>query len=353
MIECGHEAILVCAAGSEPPPGAPLVIASNAEFESSAFWMRLKLDVAIVFTWMTNFLGTVSALKRAGIFVVSKGDTDGLLGARAHPREAFVRTVYSQQTTFARTRGIWHWAKKYAVLYKEEDSRLLANLATADATIVETQAARDNLLPLLRHYGAEELWQRIHAVPNAISHEIASAPVPPRPDRRVVSVGRWDDPQKNVGLLRGAIDRALRLDSNVSFLIVGPGAEPHFSGAGSRIECTGRVPHEEMRHLLGRARILLLTSRWEGFPNTLGEALALGCSIVGTDIPAIRQVVGSSEFGRVAGSSSRGVATALEDELRSWDEGTRDPREIAAYWRERVAPEKVAARILELHDATP
>jgi glycosyltransferase involved in cell wall biosynthesis len=353
MIECGHEAILVCAAGSEQPPGAPLIIARTAEFDSSAFWMRLKLDVAIVFTWMTNFLGTVSALKRAGIFVVSKGDTDGLLGARVHPRETFVRTVYSQRATLGRARGAWHWAKKYAALYKQEDFRLLTNLATADATIVETQVARDNLLPLLEYYGAGSLWQRIHAVPNAVSPEIASAPVPPRPDRRVVSVGRWDDPQKNVRLLRRTIDRALSLDPNVSFLVVGTGAEAHFSSAGSRVECSEGVPHEQMRHLLGRGRILLLTSRWEGFPNTLGEALALGCSIVGTDIPAIRQVAGSSEFGRVAGSSSRGLVTALEDELRLWDEDKRDPRKIAAYWRERVAPEKVAGRILGLHDATP
>jgi glycosyltransferase involved in cell wall biosynthesis len=350
ILKSGHDGILVCATGSKEPPGVPLVIARNIEFESAAFWMRLRPDMAIVFTWMTNFLGTLSALRRAGVFVVSKGDTDGLLGVRVRPRETFVRTVYSQRTTFERARGVWHWAKKYAVLYKDEDSRLLANLATADATLVESRAARDNLLPLLEYYGAVRYWDRIHAIPNAVSQDIAHAPVLSQRERRVVSVGRWEDPQKNVHLLRRTIDRALKRDSTVSFVVVGPGSEGHFSGAGSRVECIGYVPHEEMRSLLSRGRILLITSRWEGFPNTVAEALALGCSIVGTDIPAVREVAGSREFGRVGGRTSRGLAIGLDEELRSWDQKMRDPREIAAYWRERLAPEKVVGRITELRE---
>ena len=37
--------------------------------------------------------------------------------------------------------------------------------------------------------------------------------------------------------------------------------------------------------LMARARALIMTSRWEGTPNVMIEAMSLGCPIISTDCP--------------------------------------------------------------------
>ncbi len=112
-----------------------------------------------------------------------------------------------------------------------------------------------------------------HKIPNGvnlerfkpISRKAARAMLKLPEDKLIiVSVTYKNRPEKNIDLAKKAID--LLKDNNVQFL--------HVSD----------VPNELVPYYLNSADLLLLTSKWEGSPNIIKEAMACNCPIVSTDV---------------------------------------------------------------------
>lgn len=96
--------------------------------------------------------------------------------------------------------------------------------------------------------------------------------------------------EKNFGLLIDAFAR-LRANMDVRLVIAGEGPErirleeaAAATGFGHDIMIAGYVPNPFA--LMRKASVLALTSRWEGLPTVLIEAMALGTSVVATDCPS-------------------------------------------------------------------
>ena len=68
-------------------------------------------------------------------------------------------------------------------------------------------------------------------------------------------------------------------------------------GIGERVRFIGRVPPEQVPGWLAKADVLVMTSRSEGRPNAVLEAMAAGLPVVGSDIPGIRELVTSEVNG--------------------------------------------------------
>jgi glycosyltransferase involved in cell wall biosynthesis len=60
-----------------------------------------------------------------------------------------------------------------------------------------------------------------------------------------------------------------------------------------RVVSLGRVTDETLRDLYVHARCVVYPSLWEGFGLVAGEALAAGCPVVASDIPALHEVAGT------------------------------------------------------------
>jgi glycosyltransferase involved in cell wall biosynthesis len=135
---------------------------------------------------------------------------------------------------------------------------------------------------------------------------------------------RW--PHKN----HETLFRALELLPGHRLVLTGyDGAVP----AG--VESPGRVPHDELVSLYRRAAALVFPSLYEGFGQPVLEALACGCPVACSDLPALREVAGETaeyfdplEPESIADATrdaiARGGGSGPERAARfSWDECAR------------------------------
>ncbi len=155
-----------------------------------------------------------------------------------------------------------------------------------------------------------------------------------------------------------SICRIVRDDPAVAFDLVGGNGETVFRPMTARfpnVVYHGRQSPDQVANLMRRARMLLVTSRWESGPIVLNEALCSGCSFVGPAvIPTIAQYAEGRRYGvAVAERTSRALATATLAEMRRWDNGERDARQIAAAWRPEFEPATVCRQLLAATDMGP
>ena len=160
--------------------------------------------------------------------------------------------------------------------------RLRAGLLPARATIAVSEAAARTARAVT---GAAPL-----IIPNAIT-----APATPRAYTRepggrplVVFVGRLDEPRKGYPLFATLADQVPEAD----FAAVGPGV-----GCGGRVRQLGQLDDAAKATVLQEASVLVAPNRFgESFGMILVEALAHGCAVVATDLPAFRDVVDHPGF---------------------------------------------------------
>ena len=164
---------------------------------------------------------------------------------------------------------------------------------------------------------------------------------------RFISVGRLE-PQKDHRTLLEAF-AIVRRSIDAALVIVGAGSlagdiEGHarLLGVSDRVQLTGYV--ENPYPLLRQCEVLVLSSRYEGLPNVLLEALALGLRCVSTDCPSgPAEVLVSHELGAlVPVGEPDGLAAAMTRMVRSEHDASigvehvrsaHSPTSVAAQYR--------------------
>jgi GalNAc-alpha-(1->4)-GalNAc-alpha-(1->3)-diNAcBac-PP-undecaprenol alpha-1,4-N-acetyl-D-galactosaminyltransferase len=154
----------------------------------------------------------------------------------------------------------------------------------AHAIVVQTEDAVRFFPPAWR--------RRIAVVPNPVP-AVPAEPGPARPDngrRRIVALGRLDPP-KGFDLLIDAFASVAPLRPEWDLVIFGEGTER--AALVSRIERAGlseraRLPGvvARLQEAFAESDLFVLSSRYEGFPNALCEALAFGLPAVAFDCPS-------------------------------------------------------------------
>ncbi len=140
----------------------------------------------------------------------------------------------------------------------------------------------------------------------------------------VLSVGRLTPAKDYPTLLRAFA--LLRETRQARLMILGEGKERSSLealvtelGLGADVALPGFVenPFAYMR----RAAVFVLSSRWEGFPKVLGEAMACGAPIVATDCPSgPREILEDGQWGRLVPVADRealalAIGAALKDHM--------------------------------------
>jgi glycosyltransferase involved in cell wall biosynthesis len=142
--------------------------------------------------------------------------------------------------------------------------------------------------------GAAAFFDALPRRPVVIPNPVASRPrfvaVSPARRRRILAVGRLVR-QKGFDLLLEAFARVAPTVPDWELRIVGEGPEGESlrglarrSGIESRVTFPGRV--HPIDDELARADVFVLSSRFEGFPNALAEAMAGGLAVISFDCPS-------------------------------------------------------------------
>ena len=348
----GWEAFAVCSEAAAVGFAAPLVRApDSASLRDSAFWRSMQLDAAVVVTWL-GLPDVVGALKEACPWVASVADSDGQVGVRVFPAATFNRSVWQHARLIDRLRAAKFWAQRYLLRPERYDRPVLESSERADLVAVCSASAKRNLSRFFAYHRRPDLAARTAVIPYPVDECFRDGEIPVRRARRLVAVGRWDDPQKDAPLLAATIRQVLAADPDVGFDLIGPGGEAVFADLCRRqsgVTYHGPRPPEAIAELLRNSRSLLLSSRWESGPIVANEALSVGCTLVGpARIPALEAFCGGGRYGVACrGGAAKTLAAAVLEEMKAWDDGRRDPKQIAATWRPRFDPAVVCRQLLQ------
>src|ERR1700687_5312431 len=153
---------------------------------------------------------------------------------------------------------------------------------------------------IARHYGAPR--ERIRIIYNGTDIErFHPATAPADVVGPIVTVGRLVEQKNHEMFLRAAA--ALSRDvSEVGFLIIGDGPlraalEEQARGLGIAERVTFAGERHDVDEMLRQSSLFWLTSRWEGMPNVVLEAMASGLPVIATDVGGTRELLRSATDG--------------------------------------------------------
>ena len=112
-------------------------------------------------------------------------------------------------------------------------------------------------------------------------------------------------------------------------------------GVADRVRFLGAVPHRDLPVLLSAADVFVLPSASEGLANAWVEALACGTPVVTTPIAGARELITSSDYGRLAERNADAIAAAVKEVLAA-----PPPREAAAHGAAGFSWEASAAALI-------
>jgi glycosyltransferase involved in cell wall biosynthesis len=186
-----------------------------------------------------------------------------------------------------------------------------------DRVICLSRSMRDDLCA---HFGV--LQRNALVIPNPVDgprlRELGGPEARPEPAAgRLVAIGRLA-PQKGFDMLIDALARCRDLPLQLDILGKGP-AGPDLQRQIDSLALQGSVrlrgfvanPYVFLR----QADALVLSSRYEGMPNVVLEALACGTPVVTTPVPGALEILQGSAHGQVAADFT---VAAMEQALRAW-----------------------------------
>jgi len=196
--------------------------------------------------------------------------------------------------------------------------------------------------------------RRIHVIYNGIDtdrfHPAAPAGLGP-----IVTIGRVVE-QKNHGLFLEAAAQLAPLVPEARFVIVGEGglrpmleARAQSLGIAARVTFAGE--RRDVETILRTASLFWLTSRWEGLPNVVLEAMASGVPTIATDVGGTRELVRSGVDGFVVPSGEAAGFVQHSQALLSDAAMHRRFAQAARARAEEFSTARMVSGLSQLYDA--
>jgi glycosyltransferase involved in cell wall biosynthesis len=214
-------------------------------------------------------------------------------------------------------------------IYRAADGIIAVSSGVAEDVIRYCGLPRRKVHVIYNPVIGPDLWRRAGA---EVDHPWFAA----GGDPVVLAVGRLHE-QKDFGCLLDAFAIA-RSRAPMRLMILGEGELRGALEAHARalqidqyVALPGFVPNPFA--YMSRAAVFVLSSRWEGFPNVLVEAMACGLPVVATDCKSgPREILDDGRFGRlVPVGDPSALAQAILDLVRASNDNARSRGRAASY----------------------
>jgi glycosyltransferase involved in cell wall biosynthesis len=335
--------------------------ASWKQMEDPHWWKDLNLDGLVFINWGNwRFQRMVAAAMKAGIHVAQMTDTQGIQSPvsdwRAHLQAEGAHYWYEPRwKQISRTLAKLPITLTARIAYR--DWRDAKTIASSDYFLAPTPRAAERYRNLTRRLQGANAARRIRFVPFPVNFHFNYSPEISKIEE-VVAVGRWDSSQKRTPLLMATISNALALRPTIKFRIFGK-ISPELRSWHLKLEnplreqvsLEGNVASYSLAAAYQRARVILVSSAYEGCHNASAEAICCGATVVGCRSPflGVLEWHAGKSSGRLAEQATpESLSHALFEELDSWNHGERDPASISQAWTQELRADRVAAQILKL-----
>lgn len=310
-----------------------------------------KPIVAIVYTWCKNphYLGY---LKKNNVIIINRIDSDGKISYRHNPFDTWLYMVYPLKGIIQKAKATKFWLSKYIFEGRSQIQELVKSFESSDAVAVASPGGTKKVIELLEKIKQKNLTKKICYVPNPTSKEFFGKPIGIK-TKKIIAIADWNNPYtsvwKNESLLINVIKRGLINLADYRFLILGRGAIHKFQkifDKFDRVQIVDQVQNSQLPEFLADCQILLVTSRREGAPIVVNEALAMGCTVVSTPLDGVHFSYGNITSGTKSRSFSlQSFFEALVLETRRWASDKHDPDESALFWRSVLNEKAIGEKI--------
>lgn len=198
-----------------------------------------------------------------------------------------------------------------------------------------------------RNYYDDNVKKRSVIIPNPVSVCMEDASTIKSRSHRIVNIGRLDS-QKNQELLINAFEIVLRKFPDCVLEIYGEGElkpklEKQIQNMGLRNHVFLEGTYKDIHSRIMDAAVFCLSSDFEGMPNALMEAMALGIPCVSTDCEpgGAKEIICDGVDGIIVpvkdkGSLADGIIALLSDPLKSEEFGREAKKNMKRYDKKKI-----------------
>lgn len=356
LIDAGVDAELITKAKdclAYYQPSFPVIRAKGNDLLDVDFWKNSKSDIIIFYHGLRHYKNHFQAIKAAREKIIVKLDSHGQLW---YPLHYFHSQYFMHSGSWPRRLArVIKWSIPFwrQTIVRQD----LRQLEMADAVIIESPEALNNLVYLYNYWAKPELAAKTHFVLNPVEPLFIDVARPFKKENIIISVGRWDFPEaKNPKLLIRTLVDFLRPRKDYQAKIIGSGEKVirkllnrYGNDVSGRVEVLGQLAHDQLLGHLETAKIFIMPSRWEGFGIAAAEAVCCGCSIVGTPLASLKYLSRQGFSGETAVNfSKQAVLAALFSAAEKWERQEYNSEEIADFWRKKLDRKTIAKEIIEI-----
>jgi glycosyltransferase involved in cell wall biosynthesis len=334
----------------------PLILSTLEQLKDPDWWRQWKLEGVLLNAWaLPRYEPIARAIKTVGLKLNLTLDSDGLVNPHIWPWRYLQEKYYAERDRTKWFPAGWALLKTWVASFRARHAGMLRHLEHGDWLTLPSPLAQQRYRRCLLALGRPDLASRLRFVPYAATPDMICNPSLPKLPL-LIAVGRWQTFQKGTPVLVRVLERVLSEQPAYSARVIGGGEDrvreltrPLDDAVKARIQILGRVSHPQLPGHYQSSRILLCTSRFEGFPIAACEALCCGCSVVSDVRMSCMPYICSESSGTLSCDLSVGnLCDALRAEIDAWERGDRNPMLISNTWTNRLHPEKVAAKFLSL-----